>query len=143
MAAKRSFVRRVFLSSTARDLGPHCEAVFKAISGMDGFQCVRMEDFGARDWEADPLATKVVAALRNLERQMGAVEAAGGETAPPIERVTTVRVESSGVDGRGAKSNLTVLMEYLSQRAGILVPRGGFSHSPLISDALVSEVCRS
>lgn len=52
-AAKPTVVRRVFLSSTARDLGPHREAIFKAISGLDGFQCVRMEDFGARDWEAD------------------------------------------------------------------------------------------
>jgi formylglycine-generating enzyme required for sulfatase activity len=49
----RSLARKVFLSSKARDLGPHREAVFKAISGLDGFQCIRMEDFGARDWEAD------------------------------------------------------------------------------------------
>jgi formylglycine-generating enzyme required for sulfatase activity len=169
-----SAVRRVFLSSTARDLGPHREAVFQAISGLDGFLCVRMEDFGARAWEADafcrarvaecdvflglvghlygsspegsdasfterehdaaaadgiprllflasddlpmppslrepdekwqrqlrfrerirkervvaffdfpdPLATKVVAALRNLEREIGVVEPTGGETAP-------------------------------------------------------------
>lgn len=60
-AAKRSFVRKVFLSSTARDLGPHREAVFKAISGLDGFQCVRMEDFGARDWEADAFCRARVA----------------------------------------------------------------------------------
>lgn len=46
----------------------------------------------------DPLATKVVAALRNLEREIGAVVPAGGETAPPIETITTVRVEGSGVD---------------------------------------------
>ncbi len=51
--AKRSADRHVFLSSTARDLGPYRDAVFKAISGLDGFHCVRMEDFGARDWEAD------------------------------------------------------------------------------------------
>ncbi|HYX24048.1 MAG TPA: DUF4062 domain-containing protein, partial [Thermoanaerobaculia bacterium] len=51
--AKRSAVRHVFLSSTAKDLGPYRDAVFRAISGLDGFHCVRMEDFGARDWEAD------------------------------------------------------------------------------------------
>jgi hypothetical protein len=50
----------VFLSSTARDLAAHREAVFKAISGMDGFQCVRMEDFGARDWEADAFCQDAV-----------------------------------------------------------------------------------
>jgi len=182
-------VRKVFLSSTARDLGPHRETVFKAISGLDGFQCVRMEDFGARAWEADafcrarveecdvflglvghlygsspegsevsfterehdaafaagvprllflasddlpmppslrepdekwqrqlrfrerirkervvgffdfpdPLATKVVAALRNLEREIGAVASTGGETAS----VTMVRVEGSGAAAVG------------------------------------------
>jgi len=182
-------IRKVFLSSTARDLGPHREAVFAAIRGLDGFQCVRMEDFGARAWEADafcrervaesdiflglvghlygsspegseisfterehdaafaagvprllflasddlpmppslrepdekwqrqlhfrerirkervvgffdfpdPLATKVVAALRNLEREIGAVEPTGGETAS----VNTVRVEGSGAAAVG------------------------------------------
>lgn len=60
MAAKRSAVRKVFLSSTARDLGAHREAVYRAISGLDGFQCVRMEDFGARDQAADPFCRALV-----------------------------------------------------------------------------------
>jgi len=51
-SAKRTAVRNVFLSSTAKDLGPYRDAVFKAILGL-GFHCVRMEDFWARDWEAD------------------------------------------------------------------------------------------
>ena len=59
-SAQRSLVRRVFLSSTARDLGPHRDAVYKAISGMDGFQCMRMEDFGARDWPADAFCQEAV-----------------------------------------------------------------------------------
>ncbi|MEA2602603.1 MAG: hypothetical protein QOF89_3595 [Acidobacteriota bacterium] len=41
--AKRSAVRNVFLSSTARDLGPYRDAVYKAISGLDGFHCVRKD----------------------------------------------------------------------------------------------------
>jgi formylglycine-generating enzyme required for sulfatase activity len=60
VAAKRSVVRKVFLSSTARDLGEHREAVYRAISGLDGFQCIRMEDFGARDREADPFCRERV-----------------------------------------------------------------------------------
>jgi formylglycine-generating enzyme required for sulfatase activity len=60
VAAKRSAVRKVFLSSTARDLGEHREAVYRAISGLDGFQCIRMEDFGARDREADPFCRERV-----------------------------------------------------------------------------------
>jgi len=59
--AKRSAVRHVFLSSTAKDLGPYRDAVFKAISGLDGFHCIRMEDFGARDWEADEFCRAKVA----------------------------------------------------------------------------------
>ncbi len=59
--AKRSAVRNVFLSSTARDLGPYRDAVYKAISGLDGFHCVRMEDFGARDWAADDFCRAKVA----------------------------------------------------------------------------------
>jgi formylglycine-generating enzyme required for sulfatase activity/energy-coupling factor transporter ATP-binding protein EcfA2 len=58
---KRSAVRHVFLSSTARDLGPYRDAVYKAISGLDGFHCVRMEDFGARDWAADDFCRTKVA----------------------------------------------------------------------------------
>ena len=39
----------VFLSSVARGLEPYREAVYNAINGLDGYKCVRMEDFGARD----------------------------------------------------------------------------------------------
>jgi formylglycine-generating enzyme required for sulfatase activity len=59
--AKRLAVRHVFLSSTAKDLGPYRDAVFKAVSGLDGFHCVRMEDFGARDWAADDFCRAKVA----------------------------------------------------------------------------------
>jgi formylglycine-generating enzyme required for sulfatase activity len=59
--AKRPAIRNVFLSSTAKDLGPYRDAVYKAISGLDGFHCVRMEDFGARDWAADAFCRAKVA----------------------------------------------------------------------------------
>lgn len=39
----------VFLSSVARGLEQYREAVYHAIEGLDGYHCVRMEDFGARD----------------------------------------------------------------------------------------------
>jgi hypothetical protein len=38
----------VFLSSVARGLEEYREAAYRAIEGMDGYHCVRMEDFGAR-----------------------------------------------------------------------------------------------
>jgi len=39
----------VFLSSTARDLQSYRDAVAEAIRKLDGYHCVRMEDFGVRD----------------------------------------------------------------------------------------------
>ena len=44
---------KVFLSSTAIDLAAYRNAVSDAIHRLDGFHCVRMEDFGARDSLAD------------------------------------------------------------------------------------------
>ncbi|TMQ14685.1 MAG: DUF4062 domain-containing protein [Deltaproteobacteria bacterium] len=43
----------VFLSSTGADLRTHRDAVRNAIRGLDGFDCLAMEDFGARD--VDPV----------------------------------------------------------------------------------------
>ncbi|RPH55863.1 DUF4062 domain-containing protein, partial [bacterium] len=61
MPAPQRIVRTVFLSSTARDLGPHRDAVAQAIAALDGFHLVRMEDFGARDWQADDFCRARVA----------------------------------------------------------------------------------
>jgi hypothetical protein len=55
-------IRTVFLSSTARDLAAYREAAYRAIHGLDGYHCVRMEDFGARDWDADEFCRNKVAA---------------------------------------------------------------------------------
>jgi len=46
-------MHQVFLSSTARDLTAYRDAVTTAIHRLDGFHCVRMEDFGASDVQAD------------------------------------------------------------------------------------------
>ena len=46
-------MKKVFLSSTARDLTEYRDKVYQAIDGLDGFHCVRMEDFGARNARAD------------------------------------------------------------------------------------------
>lgn len=43
---------KVFLSSTARDLGEYREAVASAVEEMDGVDCIRMEQFGSREWDA-------------------------------------------------------------------------------------------
>jgi formylglycine-generating enzyme required for sulfatase activity len=54
-------VRTVFLSSTARDLSAYREAAYRAIERMDGFHCVRREDFGARDVQADEFCRDQIA----------------------------------------------------------------------------------
>jgi hypothetical protein len=55
-----ALMRTVFLSSTAKDLTAHREASYRAIEGMDGYHCVRMEDFGARSAQADDLCVQKI-----------------------------------------------------------------------------------
>jgi len=45
--------KTVFLSSTAKDLTAYRRAAGDAINALDGYKCIRMEDFGARDAMAD------------------------------------------------------------------------------------------
>lgn len=45
-------MKRVFLSSTGKDLLFCRQAAYEAIEGLDGYHCVRMEDFGARNFSA-------------------------------------------------------------------------------------------
>lgn len=45
--------KKVFLSSTYKDLKEYREAAYKAIEKLDGYHCLPMENFGARDSEAD------------------------------------------------------------------------------------------
>jgi len=46
-------VKTVFLSSTGKDLAAYREAAGDAINALDGYKCIRMEEFGARDAMAD------------------------------------------------------------------------------------------
>ena len=46
-------IKTAFLSSTGADLRAYREAAFLAIQKLDGWKCIRMEDFGARDWDVD------------------------------------------------------------------------------------------
>ena len=48
-------MRTVFLSSTSKDLTSYREAAYRAIESLDGYHCVRMEDFGARSEQADDI----------------------------------------------------------------------------------------
>lgn len=54
-------MRTVFLSSTSKDLESYREAAYRAIEGLDGYRCVRMEDFGSRDAVAGELLFRTAA----------------------------------------------------------------------------------
>ena len=54
-------VLKVFLSSTGKDLPQYREAAYRAIEELDGYHCVRMEDFGARDAASDAFCRQRVA----------------------------------------------------------------------------------
>jgi formylglycine-generating enzyme required for sulfatase activity len=51
----------VFVSSTAKDLRIQREAAFRAIQGLDGYRCIRMEDFGARTGEPSAVCKDLLA----------------------------------------------------------------------------------
>jgi hypothetical protein len=53
-------VRKVFLSSTGADLRTYREAAYAALHKLDDWHCIRMEDFGTRDWDVDTFCRKQV-----------------------------------------------------------------------------------
>ncbi len=56
-----SITRTVFLSSTSKDLVEHRQRCYDAIESLDGYHCVRMENFGSRNWDADEFCRRRVA----------------------------------------------------------------------------------
>jgi hypothetical protein len=54
-------MQTVFLSSTSKDLAQAREAAFRAIEGLHGYHCVRMEDFGSWDEAPDDFCRAKVA----------------------------------------------------------------------------------
>ncbi len=54
-------MKTAFLSSTAKDLAEYRQAAYKVFEGLDDWHCVWMEDFGARNWEADDFCRAKVA----------------------------------------------------------------------------------
>ena len=51
----------IFLSSTTKDLTQCRESVYRAINGLDGYHCIRMEDFGSWDTAPDDFCRSKVA----------------------------------------------------------------------------------
>jgi Domain of unknown function (DUF4062) len=53
-------VKTVFLSSVSAGLEPYRAAVHDAIHGLDGYHCVWMEDFGARNFSSEEVCRQKV-----------------------------------------------------------------------------------
>jgi hypothetical protein len=51
----------IFLSATSKDLTPCREAAYRAIGGLHGYHCMRMEDFGSWDQAPDDFCRAKVA----------------------------------------------------------------------------------
>lgn len=54
-------MKKVFLSSTSRDLENYRQSLYDAIEGLQGYHCVRMENFGARAFCADEVDNALIA----------------------------------------------------------------------------------
>ncbi|MCJ7510051.1 MAG: DUF4062 domain-containing protein [Dehalococcoidia bacterium] len=89
-------VKTVFLSSTAKDLAEYREAAYHAIQRLDGWQCVWMEDFGARDWEVDEFCRAEVAKCDLLVGILGHLH---GSCPPGSDQSFTEREYDAAVAG--------------------------------------------
>ncbi len=99
-------MKKVFLSSTAKDLGSYREAVYEAIHGLDGFHCVRMEDFGSRSERSDDFCRQKV---EECDLFIGLVGLCYGSTPLDSEDSYTVQEYKAAV-GAG-----TVILMFMSE----------------------------
>ncbi len=72
-------MKKVFLSSVAVGLEAFRDAAYKAINGLDGYHCVRMEDFGARTTSPRDFCTT---AVRSCDIFVGIIGQRYGNCAP-------------------------------------------------------------
>ena len=80
--------KTAFLSSTAKDLAEHREAVHRGIQRMDGWKCIRMEDFGARDDSPDEFCRGQAASCHVF---VGLVGHLYGSSPPGCDESFTIR----------------------------------------------------
>lgn len=53
-------MKTIFLSSTSQDLRDYRQAAYDVVEGLEGYHCVRMENFGARNATAHTFDTRKV-----------------------------------------------------------------------------------
>ncbi len=85
----------VFLSSTARDLQVYRDKLTDVINRLDGFKCIRMEDFGARDQQADDYCRELI---KQCDVAVFIVGLCYGSSPDQSEESYTVREYNEAVD---------------------------------------------
>jgi Domain of unknown function (DUF4062) len=55
-----SVPKKVFISSVSQGMEIYRDAVVKAVDGLDGYSCIKMETFGARDTTSDEFCLRKV-----------------------------------------------------------------------------------
>ena len=84
-------IRRAFLSSTARDLSEHREAVYHALNKLGDWKCERMEDWGA---QPVPVREVLERKIRRSDLFIGLVGALYGSPCPSEgQKVSYTRYE--------------------------------------------------
>jgi len=79
-------VINVFLSSTGRDLWDFRQVAISTINGLDGYRCINMESFGARDSPPEDFCR---AAVKNANLLVGIIAHMHGACPPGSERSYT------------------------------------------------------
>jgi len=90
-------VRKVFLSSTGADLRTYREAAYAALHKLDDWHCVRMEDFGARNWDVDTFCRKEV---RSCQLFVGIIGLRFGDGPEGAKQSYTQREYQAAIDAK-------------------------------------------
>ena len=110
--------KKAFLSSTGRDLAEHREAAYHAIEKLDGWHCVRMEDFGARDWDADEFCR---AKVTECDVLVGVVGHMHGDSPKGKQRSYTEREYDAAVEANKPRL-MFVALENFPLAADLIEP---------------------
>jgi hypothetical protein len=109
-------IKTVFLSSAALGLEEYREAVYHAIERLDGYHCVRMEDFGARELESAKFCARRVA---ECDVFVGLVGQRYGSSPPDDDRSFT-EIEFDAAKAKGIPSLIFAAPEEFAAPANLI-----------------------
>jgi hypothetical protein len=111
-------VKTVFLSSVARGLEEYRDAVYREIERLDGYHCVRMEDFGARDLDSAKFCAQRAAACDIF---VGLVGQRYGSSPPDDDRSFT-EIEFDAAKAAGKSCLIFAAPEEFAVPANLIEP---------------------